>query len=180
MINLPSCRCGKYREDVGYVNAPLAVRRSLIAGWVATDPRLVLALASTGSGPYARFVPHYKPYVQGMLQDALMADDLGHQYGIPELHRAAEQIWGRAFDLIEQTHGAAERERAMCRVGYRTAVQLEATGKLRGGSESIVELIHRCDQHALDALRLILDGQDQEPSCDEGSDLDDRGPSPSP
>jgi hypothetical protein len=114
-----------------------------------------------------------------MLQDALMADALGHQYGIPELHRAAEQIWDRAFDVIERTHGAGERERAMYQVGYRTPVHREVTGKL-GRGDWTVEFIHQSDQHALDALRQVLDRQDQEPSYDEGSDLDGRGPNPSP
>jgi hypothetical protein len=104
------------------------------------------------------FVPHYKPHVEGMLQDALLVDDLGHQYGIPELHRAAEQIWDRAFDIIEQTHGTAERERAMCHVGYRTPVHLDASEKLRrGNAEWTVEFIHQLDQRALDALRQVLD-----------------------
>ena len=110
-----------------------------------------------------------------------MADDLGHQYGIPELHRAAEQIWDRAFDVIERTHGAAERERAMHQVGYRTPVHLKASGKLRERTAACTaELIHLSDQSALDAFRQILDRGGQEPSYDEGPDLDDRGPNLSP
>jgi hypothetical protein len=121
-------------------------------------------------------VSYYKPHVEGMLQDALMADGLGHQYGIPELHRAAEEIWDRAFDIIERTHGAAERERAMCQVGYRTPARLKVSGKPGGrNAQSIVPLIRRSDQHALDALRQILDRQDEERPYDDGSGRDDRG-----
>jgi hypothetical protein len=109
-------------------------------------------------------VSHYKPHIEGMLQDALMADGLGHQYGIPELHRAAERIWDRAFNAIELTHGAVERERAMYQVGYRTPVHFEASRKFLGGNtECTRELIYESDQSALDALRQILDRQNEEP-----------------
>jgi hypothetical protein len=106
-----------------------------------------------------------------MLQDALMLDELGHQYGMAELHKAAEEIWDRAFDVIEHTHGAAERERAAYQGGYRTPVPLEVSRKLLGDNAELpAKFIHRSDHRRVSAPRHVLDRQDHERPHDEGPD----------